>query len=613
MIAGGHEVERLAATDPAQPQERQHRRMLVAVLYADMVGYSRLIGWDDVGTLERLKSLRHNLIDPAIAEYGGRIVQTGGDSLLAVFDSIDGAVRCAVKVQQQVPIHDGDQPPGRGIRFRIGINIGDAIADETDLHGDAVNVAQRLQAVSPPGSICVSRSVRDHVHRSLGLAFDELGLLKLKNTDGPIEAFVLRVATVNEFGSIKRPPMDHPPDLLPLPDKPSIAVLPFQNLSGDPEQVYFADGIVDEIVTGLSRIRWLFVIARTSSFTYKDQTVDVKQIGHELGVRYIVEGSVRKSGNRVRVTGQLIEAESSRHLWAGRFDGDLGDIFDLQDQLVTRVVGAIAPQLEKAEIERAKRELTNNPAAYDFYLRGLSRWNRWSGADNAAALKLFREAIDKDPEFATPYGLAASCYLFAKANDWQTEFDEPEISRLTECAVEVGADDAVALCWAGHVRAFFFKEVDRALLLISRALELDVNLAVAWQRSGWVRCYVGDPEGAIESLNKAMRLDPLDTRVFLTQSAMAFAHFVAERDQEASDWAALALRTKPNWMPALRVAIASSAMQGRTDEAKVALQAYEKVDPNVSICKICEHYPFRRPRDQQRLVTALRRAGVREA
>jgi tetratricopeptide (TPR) repeat protein len=218
------------------------------------------------------------------------------------------------------------------------------------------------------------------------------------------------------------------------------------------------------------------------------------------------------------VTGQLIEAESGHHLWADRFDVDLVDIFDLQDQLVTRVVGAIAPQLEKAEIERAKRKLTSNPAAYDLYLRGLASWNRWSRADNGKALKLFYAAIDKDPEFATPYGLAASCYQFAKANDWQSEFDEAEISRLTERAVEAGNDDAVALCWAGHVRAFFFKEVDRALLLIDRALELDVNLAVAWQRSGRVRGYAGDSDGAIESLNKAMRLDPLDTRVFLTQS-----------------------------------------------------------------------------------------------
>ena len=396
-------------------------------------------------------------------------------------------------------------------------------------------------------------------------------------------------------------------------DKPSIAVLPFVNLSGDSEQNYFADGIVEDVITALSRNRAFFVIARNSSFTYKEKAVDTKHVARELGVRYILEGSVRKSGNRVRVTGQLIDAESGYHLWADRFEVELVDIFDLQDQLVTSVVGAIAPQLEKAEIERAKRDLTSNPAAYDFYLRGLASWNCWSRADNTKALKLFYAAIDKDPEFATPYGLAASCYQFAKANGWQSEFDLEEISRLTERAVGLGNDDAVALCWAGHVRAFFFKEVDRALLLINRALELDLNLAVAWQRSGWVRGYAGDSEGAIESLKKAMRLDPLDTRVFLTQSAMAFAHFIAGRDQEAAEWAALALRTKPNWMPALRVAIASNAMHGRAAEAKAALQLYEQIDPEASIRKICEHYPFQRQKDKQRLVKALRKAGVCEA
>jgi len=419
------------------------------------------------------------------------------------------------------------------------------------------------------------------------------------------------VGAVCEEGSRLAEGGPHKPSV-GIADKPSIAVLPFLNLSGDPEQDYFTDGIVEDIITALSRNRAFFVIARNSSFTYKKRPVDTRQVALELGVRYILEGSVRKSGNRVRVAGQLIEAESGHHLWADRYDGDLVDIFDLQDRLVSSVVGAMAPQLEKAEIERAKRELTSNPAAYDLYLRGLASWNRWSRVGNADALRLFYAAIDKDPEFATPYGLAASCYQFAKANGWQSQFDEVEIARLTERAVEVGNDDAVALCWAGHVRAFFFKEVERALQLIGRALELDVNLAVAWQRSGWVRGYAGDPDGAIESLNTAMRLDPLDTRVFLTQSAMGFAHFVAGRDQEAAEWAAMALRTKPNWMPALRVAIASNAMGGRTAEAKIALQSYEKVDPNVSIRKICEHYPFRRQKDRQRLVTALRKAGVRE-
>jgi TolB-like protein len=395
-------------------------------------------------------------------------------------------------------------------------------------------------------------------------------------------------------------------------DKPSIAVLPFVNLSGGPEQDYFIDGILEDIITALSRNRAFFVIARNSSFTYKGNSADTRQIADELGVRYILEGSVRRSGKRVRVTGQLIEAESGRHLWADRFDGDLVDIFDLQDQLVTRVVGAIAPQLEKAEIDRARLKMTGDLAAYDFYLRGLASWNRWTREENAKALRMFSAAIAKDSDFSTPYGLAASCHHFAKANSWWSNFDEVEISRLVERAADIGADDAVALCWAGHVHAYFFRDLDRALLLIDRALELDVNLAVAWQRSGWVLGYAGDSDRAIESLNKAMRLNPLDTRVFLTQSAMAFAHFIAGRDDEAARWAAMALRVKPNWPPALRIAIASNAMRDQAGQKQQALNAYLAIDPAVTIRKLCGYYPFRREADRQRLIAAMRKAGVPE-
>ena len=397
---------------------------------------------------------------------------------------------------------------------------------------------------------------------------------------------------------------------LAVSDKPSIAVLPFANLGGDPEQDYFADGIVEDITTALSRNRAFFVIARNSSFTYKGRPVDIKQVARELGVRYVLEGSVRKSGDRVRVTGQFIEAETGRHLWADRFEGNVADVFDLQDQLVTSVVGALAPQLEKAEIDRARPDTTGNLAAYDLYLRGLASWNKWTKEDNAKALQLFNAAIEKDPDFATPYGLAASCHHFAKANGWASRFDEAEIARLIERAAAVGVDDAVALCWAGHVHAYFFKDLDRALLLIDRALDLDVNLAVAWQRSGWVRGYAGDPVGAIDSLNKAMRLNPLEPRVFLTQSAMAFAHFIAGRDDEAARWAAMALRVKPNWPPALRMAIASNAMRGEAEEVKRALAAYHAIDRQVSIAKICEFYPLRRDVDRRRLIAAMRAAGL---
>ena len=296
------------------------RRKLIAVVHADMVGYSRLIGLDDVGTLERLRTLRTDLIDPAIEEHGGRIVNTGGDSLLIVFDSIDGAVRCAVKVQQQVPAHDADQPPDRAIRFRVGINVGDVIPDGTDVHGDVVNVAARLQAECPPGGICVSRQVRDHVQDRLDLVFEELGALNLKNIARPVEAFVLRPMTRRQSPkSVERSLVHGTGEALPLPDKPSIAVLAFNNMSGDPEQEYFSDGIAEDIITELSRSRSLFVIARNSSFTYKGRAVDVKQVARELGVRYVLEGSVRRSGARVRVVAQLIDAETGNHIWAERY------------------------------------------------------------------------------------------------------------------------------------------------------------------------------------------------------------------------------------------------------------------------------------------------------
>jgi TolB-like protein len=393
-------------------------------------------------------------------------------------------------------------------------------------------------------------------------------------------------------------------------DRASIAVIPFANLSSDPEQDYFTDGIVEDIITALSRNRAFFVIARNSAFTYKGRSVDIKQVGRELGVRYVLEGSVRKAGGRVRVTGQLIEAAAGRHLWADRFDGDIADIFELQDQIVMRVVGAIAPQLEKAEIDRVKQAATGDLAAYDLYLRGLAHWNRWTKEDNAEALKLFYGAIDKDRDYSTAYGLAVSCHLLGHASGWVARVDEKEIAPLIERAAAVGNDDPVALCWAGHALAIFFKEVDRALLLIDRALELDQNLAVAWQRSGWVRAYAGDPDGAIASLNTAIRLNPLDPRMFLTESAMAFAHFIAGRDQEAADWAAQALRAKPNWPPALRVAIASNAMQGRLDEAGRALAQHLRIDPKLTVTRVSGFYPLRREVDRQRLVQAMRKAGM---
>ena len=386
-------------------------RKLLAVVYADMVGYSRLIGLDDAGTLRRLRTLRRALIDPAIRDHGGQIVQTGGDLLLVAFDSIDGAVRCAVKVQQQVPVYDGDQPPDRRIRFRIAINIGDVIPDGTDLHGDGVNIAARLEAASPVGGICVSRTVRDHVHGRLDLAFERVGELTLKNIARPVEAFVLRLdpaAETSEVSKLTSTPLDaglfNAPRLsavpLKLPDKPSIAVLPFQNMSGDPEQEYFADGITEDITTALSRLRWFFVIARNSSFTYKSKIVDVRLIAQELGVRYVLEGSVRKSGDRLRITAQLIDAATGNHIWAQRYDRQVADIFALQDEITSNVVATIEPQLYAAEDIRAKHKRPEKLNAWDCVARALSLTMKVTKHDNAAAQDLLKKAIAIDPSYA---------------------------------------------------------------------------------------------------------------------------------------------------------------------------------------------------------------------
>ena len=431
----------------------QDRRKLIAVVYADMVGYSRLIGLDDQGTLNRLRALRTNLIDPAIEEHGGRIVQTGGNSLLIVFDSIDGAVRCAVKVQQQVPIHDGEQSPDQAIRFRIGINIGDAIADGTDLHGDAVNVAVRIQAECPPGGICVTRPVRDHVRDRLDLAFEERGLLDLKNIARPVEVFVVGPHIASIPNSVERSPVQNTGVALPLPDKPSIAVLAFTNMSGDPEQEYFSDGIADEIIAEVSRSRSLFVIARNSSFTYKGRAVDIKRVARELGVRYVLEGSVRRSGGRVRVITQLVEAETGNHIWAGRYDREVNEIFAVQDEITEAVTIAIVPSIAENERQRAMRKPPQSLDAWAAYQRGLWHLSKFSTEDLALAPSFFQQAINLDPNFAGGYTGLAYAQRRAANRRGLSETESLEVARR---AVGLDADDAEArvcfgfmLLWQG--------------------------------------------------------------------------------------------------------------------------------------------------------------------
>src|SRR5438132_1199484 len=339
-------------------------RRLAAILAADVAGYSRLMGADEEGTLERLKALRRELLDPKIAEHKGRIIKTTGDGLLVEFASVVDAVRCAVAVQQAMPERNTGVGAESCIELRIGINLGDVIVEGNDLYGDGVNIAARIEALADAGGVFVSNTVHDHVRDRLPFLFEDLGEQQVKNIARPV-----RVYRVRDIGAAVKSPSTPPQPPLPLPDKPSIAVLPFANMSGDPEQEYFADGMVEEIITALSRIRWLFVIARNSSFTYKGQAVDVKRVGRELGVRYVLEGSVRKAGQRVRITAQLIEAETGTHLWADRFDGSLEDVFELQEQVAISVAGVIEPALQAAETARSANRPPSDLPAYDLYLR----------------------------------------------------------------------------------------------------------------------------------------------------------------------------------------------------------------------------------------------------
>jgi len=590
----------------SEPVERR----LTAILAADVAGYSRLIGADEEGTLAQLKAFRKTLVDPTIAKHRGRIVKTTGDGMLVEFASAVDAARCAVEVQRGMADENTEIPQAKRIEFRIGIHLGDIIIDDNDIFGDGVNIAARLESIAVPGGISISRAVHDQVRDRINVCFDDKGEIALKNIARPVQVFAVAGA--------KEPKTTVSPESKPiaLPDKPSIAVLPFTNMSGDPEQDYFADGMAEDIITALSHFKALFVIARNSSFTYKGRAVDVKQIGRELGVRYVLEGSVRKAANRVRITGQLVDTATGAHLWADRFDGGLDDIFDLQDQVTESVVGAIAPVVEKAEIERAKRKPTESLDAYALYLRGLARFYQYGSRQaNDEALRLFNSAIELDPTFAAAYGRATLCYVWAKTNGWfsDTANEIAEVTRLAQRAVELGKNDAVALANSGFALAYVVRDLEVGAGLIDRALVLNSNLAEAWFYGGWVKTFLGEPEAGIERFARAMRLSPLDPRVPAMRSGTAFAHFLLGRYDEAASWAAMALQDRPDYLHGLRIQAASNAMAGRLDEAHQAVARLRQLNPALRVSDlkdVLSHYL--RAEDLSRYEEGLRQAGLPE-
>ena len=411
-----------------------------------------------------------------------------------------------------------------------------------------------------------------------------------------------------------RAPVEPLNPVLALPDNPSIAVLAFTNMSGDPEQEYFADGMVEDIITGLSRFRWLFVIARNSSFTYKGRSVDVKQVGRELGVRYLLEGSVRRSANRVRIAGQLIDASSGAHLWADRFEGAFEDVFALQDQVTASVVGAIAPRLEQAEIERAGRKPAESLDAYDFLLRGQAKAYKWTREETEDALRLFYKAIERDPDFSAAYAAAALCFNRRKIFGWviDREQEVAEARRLALRAVKLGKDDATVLCFSGISLAFVARDLDDGAAFIDRALLLNPNLASAWHYSGWVKLWLGEPDRAVERLAHAMRLSPVDPRTWFMQHGMAHAHFFAGRYDEALAWAKMALRERPDGYSALPIAAAISVLAGRGKEAKRLMARLLEIDPALRISNFENVVGPWQPEDLSKYQDALRKAGLPE-
>jgi TolB-like protein/class 3 adenylate cyclase len=559
-------------------------RRLAAILAADVAGYSRLMGADEEGTLERLKALRRELVDPKIAEHHGRIVKTTGDGLLVEFASVVDAVRCAVAVQQAMPERNTGVAADDRIELRIGINLGDVIVEGDDLYGDGVNIAARIEALAHAGGVFVSNTVHDQVRDRLPFAFEDLGEQQVKNIARPVRVFRVRPALTHPAAEAPGSPLSRNAGegadrseagegnlqttrALALPDKPSIAVLPFANMSGDPEQEYFADGMVEEIITALSRIRWLFVIARNSSFTYKGQTVDVKQVGRELGVRYVLEGSVRKAGGRVRITAQLIDALTGTHLWADRFDGSLEDVFDLQDKVASSVAGVIEPALQAAEIARSAGRPTADLPAYDLYLRAYAMAS--SSARFPEALRLTEKAIERDPRYGPALAGAALC-CFRLVQDSRSE--DPEADRLkgadfSRRALDVAGDDPRILAISALALAYFGEDIGAMMALADRALALNPNFAFGWLISGNLRLWAGQSDIAIEHIEVSMRLSPR-ARVGPSLLLIGIAHFLNRRFDEAVPKLLLAIQEDPSFPHPYRVLAACYAHMGRLDDAR---------------------------------------------
>ena len=582
-------------------------RRLAAILAADVAGSCRLIGIDEEGTLAQLKALRKTLFDPKITDHRGRIVKNTGDGALVEFGSVVDAVRCAVEIQRGMAKHNIDVPQVKRIEFRIGIHVGDIIIDENDIYGDGVNIAVRLEGIAEPGGICISDDAHRQVRGKVESALEDMGSQSLKNIAEPMRVWRIRKNSVSPLVIAAYPSSGHP--ALPLPDGPSIAILPFQNMSGDPDQDYFADGMVDEITTALSRFKSLFVIARNSSFTYKGKVVDIKQVGRELGVHYLLQGSVRKAAGKVRIIGQLIDAATGMHLWADRFEGDLSDIFALQDRMAESVVSAIAPKMFLTEVDLAARR-PNNLSAYDLCLRAYSHLYSWTRGGTAEALRLASRALEIDPRYGFAATLAGDCHLLNISQGWAADpkSEIAEALRLLRLALSTDANDYGALSILGRATALFSGDFDTAREMVDRAVALNPNSFRAWDQRGWTYAIAGQPEEAIRSFERATRLSPFGS-IFSTSTGMSAVFLGLGRFDEAVAAAKKALRENQTYGAAYRCLAAALAHLGRDAEARKTVAQLLEIEPHFRISEWVARTGQWVP---QIYIDGLRKAGLPE-
>jgi adenylate cyclase len=567
-------------------------------LAADVVGYSAMMQRAEEATYAEFERLKRDLIAPSLSRHDGRLIKTTGDGALAEFASPLAAVRCATEMQDHLAEDSGP------FKLRIGLNLGDVIVGQDgDLYGDGINIAVRLEGIADPGGILISEKVYSEVEGKLDVGFVDRGEQQLKNIAKPVRAYAVRAGASSALTErLSASP--------PLPDKPSIAVLPFQNMSGDPEQEYFADGMVEDIITALSRFKSLFVIARNSSFTFKGQAVDIKEVGRRLGVRYVLEGSVRKASGKVRITGQLIDAVTGAHIWVDRFERDLTDIFAIQDEVTIAVVSAIEPKLSQTEIAMATRRRPENLTAYDFYLRAMPQYYLMTREGLAEAIRLAHRVLELDPRFGAVAALAGLCHalnvIYGYANDPQ--FDRKEAVRLVRLALSIDDSDPDTLARASVISAFMVGDSDAAIEMADRAVALNPNSWATWTSRGHVYRIAGLPEEAIQSFERAIRMSPVDPRLHTTLSGIGHALIELRRFDEAIVAGKKALRQNPSFVPTYQCLASAFAHLGRDAEAHDAAARLLEVDPAFTISA----FIARGGLSFLLLIEGLRKAGLPE-